>query len=248
VLRTVTNTPVKDFKSWPGGPPKPAVLPTKEGYNRFTWDFKRDALPAVDKVFVFGNLQGSRVAPGIYTIKLTLDDQIVSEVDVTIKPNPNLRTEPVDFLEQQRMLVSIEEMVKEMHEAVGQMRSVKSQLDGYAKLLKDREDAKELLEKGNALKKRIVSWEENLIQEKQKTFQDVINFNNKLNSEVLFLKDFIDGSIPKLTQGAKERFLDLKNDWSTYTTERDAIINTEMASYNTLYKQLGLPALLMKKK
>ena len=248
VLRTVTNKAVKDFKTWPGGPPKPAVLPAKEGYNRFTWDFRRDALPAIDKVFVFGNLQGSRIAPGIYTLKLTLDDQTVSEVDVTIKPNPNLRSQAVDHLEQQRMLVSIEEMVKEMHESVGQMRSVKSQLDGYAKLLKDHEDAKELLEKGDALKKRIVSWEENLIQEKQKTFQDVINFNNKLNSELLFLKEFIDGPIPKLTQGSKDRFLDLKNDWSTYTTERDTIINAEMAAYNNIYKQLGLPALIMEKK
>ena len=247
VLRTVTNKTVKDFKSWPGGPPKPAVLPAKEGYNRFTWDFRRDALPAIDKVFVFGNLRGSNVAPGIYTLKLTLDSETISEVDVTIKPNPNIRTKTAHYLEQQRMLVSIEEMVRDMHQSVNQMRSVKAQLDGYAKLLKGDKNAKELLEKGDALKKRIVSWEENLIQEKQKTFQDVINFNNKLNSELLFLKDFIDGSIPKLTQGSKDRFMDLKNDWSTYTTERDAIINTEMATYNNLYEQLGLPAIIMEK-
>lgn len=247
VLRTVTNKPVKDFKSWPGGPPKPSVLPAKEGYNRFTWDFRRDALPAINKVFVFGNLRGSNVAPGIFTLKLTLDSKTISEVDVTIRPNPNIRTKTADYLEQQRMLVSIEEMVRDMHQSVNQMRSVKAQLDGYAKLLKGDENAKELLEKGDALKKRIVSWEENLIQEKQKTFQDVINFNNKLNSELLFLKDFIDGSIPKLTQGSQDRFMDLKNDWSTYTTERDAIINTEMAAYNSLYKQLGLPAIIMEK-
>lgn len=245
VLRTITNEPAKDFKSWPGGPPKPALLSAKEGYNRFTWDFRRDALPAVDKVFVFGNLQGSRVAPGIYTLRLTLDEETVSEADVTIRPNPKLRTKTVDYLEQQRMLVSIEDMVRDMHESVNQMRSVKSQLKNYAKLLKDNEDAKTLLKKGDSLKKRITSWEENLIQVKQKTFQDVINFNNKLNSELLFLKDFIDGAFPKLTKGTKTRFADLKNDWNTYTAERDAIIDSEMREYNALYRQLGLPAIIM---
>jgi len=246
-LRTITNQPDKGFKSWPGGPPKPAVLPAKEGYNRFTWDFRRDALPAVDKVFVFGNLQGARVAPGIYTLRLTLGDSISSEVDVTIRPNPKVRSKAVEYLEQQRMLESIESLVKDMHESVNKMRSVKTQLARYDQLLKDNDAAKSLLEKGEELKKRITSWEENLIQVKQKTFQDVINFNNKLNSELLFLKDFIDGPIPNLTEGAKERFTHLKNDWSTYTTERDAIINTEMAQFNTLYKQLELPALLLEK-
>ena len=58
VIRTLTNTKPKDFKSWPGGPPKPVVLPSKKGYNRFTWDFRKDPIPSIDKVFVFGNYNG----------------------------------------------------------------------------------------------------------------------------------------------------------------------------------------------
>tara|TARA_B100001059_G_C17566756_1_gene442905 strand:+ start:231 stop:455 length:225 start_codon:yes stop_codon:yes gene_type:complete len=59
------------------------------------------------------------------------------------------------------------------------------------------------LEKGTELTKRIHAWEENLIQEKQKTFQDVINFNNKLNAQMIRLKSYIDQADPKVTQGAK---------------------------------------------
>ena len=247
VLRTITNKKDKGFKSWPGGPPKPAMLPAKQGYNRFTWDFRRDALPAVDKVFVFGNLQGSNVGPGIYTLKLSLEGKNVSETDITIRPNPKIRSKAVDYVAQQRVLEEIEDMVRDMHKSVNQMRSVKSQIDGYSKLLKGNEAAKALLEKGEALNKRITSWEENLIQSKQKTFQDVINFNNKLNSELLHLKGFIDGPFPKLTQGAMERLNDLKNDWNTYKIERDAIITTEMAQFNSMYKQLEIPAIIMEK-
>ena len=146
------------------------------------------------------------------------------------------------------MLVIIETTLRDMHESVNQMRSTKTQLKAYAKLLKDNEKATSLLEKGDSLTKRINSWEENLIQVKQKTFQDVINFNNKLNSQLIRLKSYVDQADPKLTKGAKERFDDLMKDWQVYKNERDAIIKTEMNEYNSLYKSLEIPALIIKSK
>jgi len=247
VIRTYTNKKPKKFKSWPGGPSKPQVLPSKKGFHRFTWNFNREALPAIDKVFVFGGLSGSSVAPGNYTLRMTFENEVV-ETGVTILPNPSVKPSPQDFVEQQKMLVTIEGTIRDMHESVNQMRSAKTQLDTYAELLEDNENATSLIEKGEGLTKRINTWEENLIQSKQKTFQDVINFNNKLNAQLIQLKSYIDQADPKVTAGAKERFADLLKDWKVYKTERDAIINTEMNAYNALYKSLNIPALIMKKK
>ncbi|MCK8520448.1 glycosyl hydrolase [Aquimarina sp. D1M17] len=247
VIRTYTNKKPKDFKSWPGGPAKPKILPSKKGYNRFTWDFNREAIPAIKKVFVFGGLSGSSVPPGKYTLRLSLEDQTV-ETEAVIRPNPAIQSTPEDFAVQQNILVNIENTLKDMHESVIQMRSAKAQLTHYAKLLKENDDAKTLLEKGEDLEKRINNWEENLVQEKQKTFQDVINFNNKLNAQLIQLLNYIDQADPKVTQGAKERFDDLMKDWQVYKNERDAIINTEMKAYNDLYKSLNIPALIIEKK
>jgi len=247
VIRTYTNKKPKGFKSWPGGPNPPEVLPSKKGYQRFTWNFNRADIPAIDNVFVFGGLSGSTVAPGDYTLRLTLEGESV-ETKATILPNPSVESNPQDFIEQQGMLVQIENVLKDMHQSVNQMRSAKSQLKGYAKLLKDNETTTVLIEKGEALIKRINNWEENLIQEKQKTFQDVINFNNKLNAQLINLKGYIDQANPKVTKGAKERLQDLLYDWQVYKNERDAIINTEMISYNDLYRSLNLPALIIVKK
>jgi hypothetical protein len=245
VIRSYSNQKPKDFKSWPGGPSAPEILPSKKGFNRFTWDFQREALPAITQVFVFGGLNGSNVAPGDYTLKLTLEGES-SETVVTILPNPNIKSTPQDFSEQQAMLATIESTVKDMHESVNKMRSAKSQLEHYAKLLKDNKDADSLLKIGKGLMKRITSWEENLIQPKQKTFQDVINFNNKLNAQLLFLKGSLDAADPKVTEGSKVRLQDLMKDWKVYQDERDAIINTEMNSYNEMYKTLNIPALILK--
>ena len=208
VIRSYTNQKQKNFKSWPGGPSKPAVLPSKKGYNRFTWDFKTEALPSIEKVFVFGNSNGHSVAPGTYTLRLTLKDEIV-ETSATVLANPKINAVAADYIAQQEVLSTINTTVKEMHNAVNQMRSAKAQLKNYKKLLKDNEAAKELLEKGETLEKRITTWEENLIQPKQKTFQDVINFNNQLNADLLHLKGFVDVAEPKLLQV-------LKNVYKTY--------------------------------
>lgn len=244
VIRTYTNKKPKGFKSWPGGPSAPAILPTKQGYNRFTWNFARESLPSIDKVFVFGGYNGSAVAPGNYTLRLSLDGQ-VSEVTATILPNPSINANPADFEEQQELLMALENTVRDIHESVNQMRSAKSQLNAYAKLLKGNDNAKPLLDKGKELMERINVWEENLIQEKQKTFQDVINFNNRLNTQLLVLKGYIDQADPKVTQGAKERFADLMNDWKAYEKERDAIISNEMTAYNNLFKSLNIPAIIL---
>ena len=67
------------------------------------------------------------------------------------------------------MLINIEDAIKEMHESVTQLRSVKSQLQKYAILKNPNADT--LLIKGESLIKRINSWEENLIQKSKKPFR-----------------------------------------------------------------------------
>ncbi|PRX57273.1 VPS10 domain-containing protein [Flagellimonas meridianipacifica] len=245
VIRTLTNKKPKDFKSWPGGPPKPVVLPSKKGFNRFAWDFRKDQIPAIDKVFVFGNYNGSRVGPGSYTLRLTLDGETV-ETEARVLANPKINASQSDYSEQQQMLNQIENAITTMHEAVNQMRSAKKQLLAYDDLLKENENAKELIKLGDSLVKRIKIWEEKLIQPNQKTFQDVINFHNQLNADFMHLKGFVDVADPKVTEGAKERLKDLLGRWSTFENEKKAIVGNEMAKFNSLFQELKLPAILLK--
>ncbi|MEM7484280.1 MAG: glycosyl hydrolase [Bacteroidota bacterium] len=244
IIRTLTNKKPKDFKSWPGGPPKPVVLPSKKGFNRFTWDFSKDPIPAIDKVFVFGNYNGASVAPGDYTLRLKLEDETV-ETTVTILPNPKIKASKADYVEQQEVLDQIENTLHSMHESVNQMRSAKSQLKTYNKLLKDNDDAAKLVKLGDSLIKRIETWEEKLIQPKQKTFQDVINFNNQLNADFMHLKGFVASPEPKVTEGAKKRLRDLLAQWKVFENEKNTIVTNEMTNYNSMYSALKLPAILL---
>ena len=246
VIRTYSSKADKNAKSWTGGPPKNPLLPAKKGYNRFTWDFKRQAIPGIEGVFVLGNQSGTSVAPGTYTFKLTLDGKS-STTNVTVMPNPNIESTPAEYREQQAVLAQIVDAVTDIHVSVKSMRSAKSQLENHIQLLATNEDATELIAKAESLIERITIWEENLIQPKQKTFQDVINFHNQLNAHFIHLKGYVDSADPKVTKGAKERLNDLLADWKIYENERDAIINSEMSAFNAMYKQMNIPAIIMDK-
>ena len=245
VIRSYSNAVDKDFKTWEGGPSKPAVIPSKEGFNRFTWNFNKETLPSIDKVFVYGNYSGSRVGPGAYKIRLTRDSSSF-ETTVNVLANPKINASAEDYMQQQQMLDQVESLIKEIHNSVNGIRSVKSQLLSYNDLLKDNKDASELRTQGDSLISRIDTWERNLIQPDQKTFQDVINFNNKLNAQLMHLKSYLDQSVPAPTTGAKTRLSDLTAEWKVFQEEQNTIVKTEMLNYNKSFKALGLPALIMK--
>ena len=201
----------------------------------------------MDKVFSMGGNSGYRVGPGNYSLKLSLDGK-VSETTVTVMSNPNIEASTADYVEQQDILATIDQTIQDMHEAVNQMRSAKSQIEAYKKLLEKNNTisgTKELVVLGDSLVSRIENWEENLIQPKQETFQDVINFNNKLSAQLLHLKGYIDEAYPKVNQGAKTRLTDLLGQWNTFKNEQDAILIAEMKAYNDMYKTLEIPALIM---
>lgn len=244
VIRSYTNQAPKDFKSWPGGPSKPKILPAAKGYNRFTWDFYREPSPVIENVFGFDGYGSSRVSPGTYTLRLTMEDETM-ETNATVLADPLIDASPADYAEQQSYLTRIDETLVNMHKAVNQMRTAKSQLKKYKELLKDDESAKELLEKGDTLLERINTWEENLIQPKQKTFQDVVNFSSKLNADFMHLRGFIDVAEPKVTEGAKELFRDNMAEWKTFEDEKNAIVGSGMAAYNEMFKALDIPAIIL---
>ena len=92
---------------------------------------------------------------------------------------------------------------------------------------------------------KLKNWEKKLIQPKQKTFQDVINFNNKLNAEYINLKDYIDSSEPEVTSGAKDLFNDLNIRSDAIMKEINQIISEDFKSFDKQYKSLELETLLI---
>ena len=245
VIRTYSSVKEKSNKSWPGGPGPKEILPKKQGFNRFHWDLRRESLPSVEKVFVYGSYSGSRVSPGNYKAKLKVNEK-EKVVEINVLPNPNLSISQSDFDKQQELLVQIENSIRDVHESVTNMREVQKQLKHYQQYLSKNQSYEALISKANYIEEKLKSWEVNLIQPNQKTFQDIINFHNKLNAEWMYLKEYVDSEDPKVTQGAEIRHNDLNNKWQEYKIQLQQIIDKDFKDFETEFKSKNIPALIYK--
>ncbi|GJM34412.1 MAG: hypothetical protein DHS20C18_34130 [Saprospiraceae bacterium] len=244
VIRRYSNQKDPDFVKYEGGPKPAPILPFKRGVNRFNWDLRRAPIPNVAGVFMLGDYGGSTVGPGDYIIRLT-GPFTIHETTCKILPDPRIKISPTDYADQQEILVTIDNVVKDIHHAVSRMRAVKKQIGEYNIQLKNNETAASVVDKGKDIIDKLDRWEENLIQPHQKTYQDVINFPNGLNSELINLRSRVDTQDPTVTSGARQRLKDLLDDWSKYQSIMDRIIEDDVAEFNRLFRVKDLPALVV---
>lgn len=246
IIRTLDNQKDKAYIKYEGGPSDKKVIPSKKGLNRTSWDLRKESLVGINKVFVNGDYRGSLVSPEKYKIRL-IAGKDTSTTEANIIPDPRIKVDKTEFETQEKFLNTIDKNVAELHATVINMRKVKSQLESYNGLLKDKKDLTEVLDLGKSILKKINDWEGNVISTKQETFQDVINFPNKLNAELLDLKSRADSHVPTLTSGQLIRLGELTKEWKMQKEALDKIINEDISKFNELFKQKTIPALIIEK-
>ena len=244
VIRSYDNQKDKNIKSWPGGPANKAFLKSKKGYNRFNWDLRRSSLPAIENIFVYGDYKGGVVPPGNYSARISYNN-MVDETELVVLADPRINTSEESYFNQERILISIEKSISSIHNSVNKMRKVQDQLDQYSRSLNSNTKYEVLNKLGDKILTKLDVWERKLIQPDQKTFQDVINFNNQLNAQFMHLKSYVDSADPEVTVGAIVRLNDLKKIWSNLEDELNEIINSDMKKFNELYKNMDVPSLVI---
>ncbi len=241
VIRSFTNQKDKAFKKYEGGPAPKVMLPSKKGLNRLAWDLRREALPGVNQVFVNGDYRGSLVGPGTYTLKLITDKDTTTTTAI-LMPDPRLDATLADYAAQQEVLTKTEDAVREIHEAVNTMRNAKTQIEALQTTWKSDTTMKVWQTSGKDLIKKITTWEDDLITPKQQTFQDVINFPNRLNAGLLDLRGRANNHDPRPTEGVEERLAELLAEWNAHKMTMQKIVKEDVAKFNADYEARRLPA------
>jgi len=239
VLRKFSSKKDKKFVAFPGGPSPNPVLPQQTGLNRFVWDMRTETLPAVEKVFIEGSYQGRKVAPGTYQARLKAGKQ-EQTVSFRVLPDPRLQATPADYEAQQKTMIAIEDGVKEIHQGVNRMRKAQKQLSELIDVLEDQDALKSVADSGKALQKKLKAWEAKVIQPKSESNDDVINFENKLSADYIFLKGELDVNTPYVTTGQQERLSELNAQWQALRTEMNKLVEGDLARFNALCRQKQL--------
>lgn len=218
----------------------------KAGLNRFAWNFRRDSLTKIPDIMVYGSLNGRLVVPGPYRVRLKVGDAPY-EQPLEVKPDPRRTATMEDYQEQERFLTSVAGVAEGIHTSVNRLRAIKAQVEALMGRTKEHAQGEAIETAGKALVEKIDEWETQLIQPKQKTFQDVINFENQLGNQVMALIESVDGTEPPVTRGARERLSDLETQWSGHRTAMETLLAEDVASFNTLVKASVDPVIIPEK-
>ncbi|HTI12758.1 MAG TPA: hypothetical protein VL832_29535 [Puia sp.] len=234
------------FVRFPGGPSPDPVLPKKGGLNRFVWNMRYPTLPGVPNVFIEGDYEGRKAAPGNYSAHLKYGT-MEKIVPIKIIPDPRINATAAEYEEQQQWMAKTEVGIREIHESVLRIRKVRKQINEVVDLI-DTTKMKDVADSGKRLAGKLLKWEEELVQNKAQSNDDIINFINKLSADYIFLKGEMDANIPYITSGQKQQYEKLDAGWQKTKTEMNALLDKDVADFNSLCKQKGLDKIIVPEK
>ena len=213
----------------------------KQGYSSLRWGGDVEGFVPPKGVMTprgsDGYIQSFNVTPGKYNVTFTYGDYSKSS-EFNILPDPRSSVTDNNYNAKDNLLNKIHEDIKSIYESLDRMQDVRSQLnDLNERLQTGYEDIKNLSEETISLVDKV---ESQLISPKQKTFQDVINFRNQLDTQFLDLLNTVNGNIPPLTEGELERFDDLHLNWLTVKKTYGEVLDN-VKSINNLIIENSVP-------
>ncbi len=110
--------------------PKPAVLENSTGMHRFVWDLRWNSsgtLEEIEEAEAYGAPHGPRVTPGIYQIKLTVDDETFTQ-NLKVEMDPRSSATSAELDQQLHLALEIFGEVHRSRRAVAEISAVKKHL------------------------------------------------------------------------------------------------------------------------
>jgi hypothetical protein len=215
------------------------------GLNRFVWNLRyEDSVKVPGAVLWAGNNNGPVIVPGTYTVRLTVHGKSYTQ-PLEVKEDPREKVDEADLQKQLDLLLQIRDEVSKVDTAINQMNSVKKQIDDLDKRMPNDDHGKAVRDAGRQLTQKIEPIEDELIQSKAKSGQDVLNYPIKLNNELVALQGTIASADSAPASQAYEAFNLLKQRSDEQVARWDQVVKSDVANFNNVVRQQDVPAIIL---
>jgi photosystem II stability/assembly factor-like uncharacterized protein len=224
-----------DDNPFRGAPP--ARLAAAAGLNRFVWNLRYpDATSFPGMIMWAGSVNGPRVSPGKYRVRLTVDGKAQTE-SFEVKKDPRVETTPEDYAKQLALSLQIRDKLSATNDAVIGIREIRKQLDDYSK-----RDSRKIADAAKELVKRLTAVEEALYQTKNRASEDPLNFPIKLNNKLAHVSMVVQSSDSQPTAQSYMVYEDLATAVNGELKTLDKLLTTDLAAFNKLIHDENVPA------
>ncbi|MGB4958760.1 MAG: glycosyl hydrolase [Saprospiraceae bacterium] len=162
-------------------------LKVKAGGNMFTWRMDYPAAKKFDgMIFWWGSLNGPTAPIGEYKVMLIINGKS-QEQTFNIIQSPVSEGSIMDIQKQFEFIKSVNDKVSEAHQAIIDIRSMKTQIKAYTDKISDK-DIRDYASKMDTISSGV---EKNLYQTKNKSGQDPLNFPIRLTNKLAHLNSLV---------------------------------------------------------
>ena len=233
---------------WPDRVEVPKTIPANEGMNRFAWDLRYNEPIQVPGAFYAGNApRGALALPGDYQVKLTANGKTQTAA-LHLVVDPRTKDHEGELPKQFELSTQVNARISELHQAVNEIREVKSQIKELHTKFGDDPKVKPALAAADAMEHKMSDVEQQLIQVSMKGSEGNLAFPNMLNEAFDSFSRSVDAGDREPTKPQMDVFASLSGRLDEQLKKWNAIKKDDLPKVTELIKQADLPALIIKEK
>ena len=241
LVRRLSSEKDDSFKEYPGGPSADPVIPKKKGINRFVWNTRYPTMVGAPSAYMEGSFNGHKAPPGTYTMTLKYGGKELKS-SFKILPSPLYKIDIATYNEHSTFMLQMEKALSDMHTKVNAILKMRQQIEDALKHMGEEASYAALKKEGKALVEKMRLWDEDMVQRRSKTYDDVENFPNKFTANYLFLINQTDSSIPRVNQSSRDQLAKLTTEWNALDARAKEIIETDVPAYTRKLWDAGIGA------
>lgn len=237
VLRTISSQPKDNGKN---GTKKDLRLPIASGVNRFVWNLRTPDATRIGDKATEDLCLGPMAPPGQYRARLQVG-QHTSEQPFEVVKDPRVPATQADLDAQYTFLKAIRDKLTETHDAILQLRDLRSQADAWAKRLAGQKASETITTAATALVETCTALEDALVQVKA---DSPLIPPSRLNFSLAALTQLAENADGAPTRQMREVLADLSARIDTHLAHLRDIVTHDVAGFNALTREAGIATLI----
>src|SRR5213082_2386950 len=231
---------------WPDRVEVPKTIPANEGMNRFAWDLRYNEPMQVPGAFYAGNPpRGALALPGDYQMKLTANGKTQTAA-LHFVVDPRTKDHEGELPKQFELSTQVNARISALHQAVNEIRDIKSQVKALHTKFGDDAKVKPALDAADGMERKMSEVEQQLIQVNMKGSEGNLAFPNMLNEAFDSFSRSVDAGDREPTKPQMDVFASLSGRLDEQLKKWIAIKQDELPKVSAMIKQADLPALVIK--
>lgn len=213
-------------------------LPTTAGTRTATWNLRwPNAVSFPGLIYWAGSNTGPKADLGAYTVRLTVDGQVLDQTFDLLKDSRLTTVTDADIHAQFALDLAVRDRTTAANTGVINIRACTTQVNDRV----TQANAPAVTQAGGTLNTKLSTVENELYQTKLRAAQDPLNFPIKLNDKIAALHGVIESVDNRPTDQTAQVFDLLSGQLGTQLKNLEQIVGADVPAFNQLIAGKGLP-------